>query len=252
MDWNRVIERNREALKRVLAALVAMAALAGAKTLTRHRHRAILRLLRPAESAARRLIIVAARGLEVVSPPVRRYDLRKRKPAPTLLRGRIGTGIVLPRGGPVPAALAHLVSIAAPRPFAFRLTDPPHRPSRPDKVRPHLVPRISGTDFWSRLSPIPDPPSSDDPIDATRLRLRLAALALALDDLPGRARRFARLKARSDRAAAMGKHRRPPLRIGPAYGRRRPSSRRRPHEVDDVLREVHHFAWLALNPADTS
>jgi hypothetical protein len=66
MDWNAAIERNREALKRVLAMLVAMAELAGVRpTLPRHLHRAVLRLLRPAEAAARRLVIVAARGMVV-------------------------------------------------------------------------------------------------------------------------------------------------------------------------------------------
>ena len=79
MDWNAAIERNREALKRVLAMLVAMAGLDASAltnfTLPRHLYRTILRLLRPAESAVRRLIIVAARGLVV--PPARP---RKQKP----------------------------------------------------------------------------------------------------------------------------------------------------------------------------
>ncbi len=47
MDWNTGIEKNREALKRILAALVAMAGLVdgGAGTLPRHLH-AVLKLLR--------------------------------------------------------------------------------------------------------------------------------------------------------------------------------------------------------------
>ena len=102
MDWNAAIEKNRAALKRVLAMLVAMAGLDGFSsplagedgsarrgraeppaepgegcshglpvTLPRHLHRAVLALLRPAEAAARRLIIVAARGLVVALPPAR-------------------------------------------------------------------------------------------------------------------------------------------------------------------------------------
>ena len=71
MDWNAAIEKNREALKRILATLVGMAALAGGGTsLSRHLHRAVLSLLLPAESAARRLIIAAARGIVVALPPV--------------------------------------------------------------------------------------------------------------------------------------------------------------------------------------
>src|SRR5690606_41477833 len=90
MDWNAAIETNREALRRVLAMLVAMVgsgplggtnspetgfsseptpeAIATARpTLPRYLHRAVLALLRPAEAAARRLVIIVARDL--VTPP---------------------------------------------------------------------------------------------------------------------------------------------------------------------------------------
>jgi hypothetical protein len=64
-----------------------------APTLPRHLRLAILRLLRPAEAAARRLIIAAARGLLVALPP-----LRSRKPKPAsaepLLR-RLGIAVVM-------------------------------------------------------------------------------------------------------------------------------------------------------------
>jgi hypothetical protein len=74
MDWNAAIETNRQALKRVLASLVAMAGITGADrtaTMPRLLHRTLLRLLRPAEAAARRLVIVATRGLVVTLPPPR-------------------------------------------------------------------------------------------------------------------------------------------------------------------------------------
>jgi hypothetical protein len=86
VDWNAAIEKHREALKRIVAALVAIAGLAGADsalracgdaTLPRHLHRTVLRLLRPAESAARRLVIALARGFS--APPQR---LRKAGPKP--------------------------------------------------------------------------------------------------------------------------------------------------------------------------
>src|SRR5688572_1079183 len=84
MDWNAAIEKNREALKRVLAILVAMAGLGGGETtMPRHLHRAVLGLLRPAEAAARRLIIVTARGLVVALPPA-----RPRKSEPKQVRQR--------------------------------------------------------------------------------------------------------------------------------------------------------------------
>ena len=103
MDWNAAIEKNREALKRVLAMLVAMAGLGPhpevraegepRRTLPRHLYRAVLRLLRPAEAATRRLVIVAARGIVVALPPVRP---RKPKPATIILRNGKGTGILMP------------------------------------------------------------------------------------------------------------------------------------------------------------
>ena len=87
MDWNLAIEINRAALKRIVAMLVAMAGFAGTAVVTpagqsddcgplleggrrvlpRHLHRAVLRLLRPAESAARRLVIATAREMLVAS-----------------------------------------------------------------------------------------------------------------------------------------------------------------------------------------
>jgi hypothetical protein len=80
MDRSAAIERNREALKRILLMLVGMAEMAGGgTTLPRHLYRAILLLLRPAESAVRRLIIAAARGIVVTLPP-----LRPRKPKPKI------------------------------------------------------------------------------------------------------------------------------------------------------------------------
>jgi hypothetical protein len=71
MDWERTIERNREALERILAMILSIAGMGidrlvqpgfGGRpftTLPRHRYRAVLALLRPVEAAARRLIFVA-------------------------------------------------------------------------------------------------------------------------------------------------------------------------------------------------
>ena len=56
MDWQFAIDKNREALAIVVAGLIAMARQPG----SRPHHRAILRILRPAEAALRRLIVVVA------------------------------------------------------------------------------------------------------------------------------------------------------------------------------------------------
>ena len=290
MDWDLAIEKHREALARILAMLVAMAGLASplagfearssgrasgstvgqegrgdceaigvpgnvretrgeaepALTLPRHLHRLILRLLRPAESAARRLIIVMARGLVVAPVPPRR-----RKPAtrPTFLRRPGGTGILLPPGVRLPANSTRTRSVALP------LLDPP-KPFHPRGAAAPGVPRIS---FPGSLAPSPiapaRPPMPDDPLDASRLALRLKALSAALDDLPRQAARFARWQARgADAAGAQAAKRRTrrawPLRPGRAPGQRPP--RQRGHEVYEVLHDLHALAFDVLDNPDTS
>ncbi|MEP9388722.1 hypothetical protein [Mesorhizobium sp. KR9-304] len=290
MDWNAAIEKNRAALKRVLAMLVAMAGLTGFSsplagedgsarrgkaealaepgegcfsrpTLTRHLHRAILRLLRPAESAARRLIIVAARGLVVALPPA--YQ-RKSKPVtmePALRR--FGIAVVMSDGAAAAARRAgdvRAAAVRAHRPRALSLLplfDPlPGLPSlskgreRRRYVPAYAAPRISGLDLGAPFRPLPPPPSPDDPVDASRLALRLQALASALDDLPAQARRFARLRAARRGANASGRARRVwPLRPGRPPGQR-PANRRQ--EVHEVLSDLHWFAFEALEHPDTS
>src|SRR5262245_13339718 len=74
MDWALAIERNREPLLRIVAALFAMIGLTetgAVERLSRPVYRAVLGVLRPAEAAVRRLIIVAARGMVVKPSPVR-------------------------------------------------------------------------------------------------------------------------------------------------------------------------------------
>jgi hypothetical protein len=281
MDWNLAIEKNREALKRIVAMLVAMAGLEASAltsplwggrreasgggcdatdtptlrsddrrpphkgevepvfTLPRHLHRAILRLLRPAESAVRRLVIVMARGLVVTLAPPRP---RKAKPSPTFLRKPGGTGILMPPG---------LISGArpAPRTLALPLLDPlrPFRP-KPRRAVANGIPRISLPGVTAPFPVQPRrPPAPDDPLNATRLALRLQALGAALDDLPGQARRFARWRARGETGRA---RRIWPLRPGRPPGQRRPN--RRTHEVHEILHDLHGLAFDLLECPDTS
>lgn len=244
LDWNFAIEKHREALKRVLATLVAMAgfpvlhagegaAVAGGNaTLPRHLHRALLALLRPAEAAARRLVIIAARGL-VVAP-------RKVRPE-----------TVAPRGASVPATPPKTV----PRALSLPLFDP--LPLWKRRV-PHAgVPRISVPGFTTPFAIAERrEPSPDDPVGAARLFLRLHALADVLDNLPRHARRFARWRAtqagaRERRGAGPTRFRRVwPLRPGWPPGHRPRRSRRSAHEVHEVLGDLHGLAVWALN--DTS
>jgi len=282
MDWKLAIERNREALKRILAMLVAMVEVAGlasspggkdgsdrrgeagalaepregtsAPTLPRHLHRAILRLLRPTESAMRRLIILVARGLVVTLPPPRP---RKARPRPTILRNGVGTGILMPPGSMHGAR-------TVPRTFALPLLDPirPFRP-RPKRLGANGIARISLPGITQPLPVMPRRPTApDDPLDATRLALRLQALDAALGDLPRQAKRFARWRLRKetgrsemgrDAAGAQNKkhtHRVWPLRPGRPPGQLRPN--RRTHEVHEILNDLHGLAFDALEHPDTS
>jgi len=64
MDWPLAISRNRAALLAMVGAIAALLGgrEAGAGGVARGLRNAALALLRPAESAARRLIVIAARG----------------------------------------------------------------------------------------------------------------------------------------------------------------------------------------------
>ena len=227
-DWARAIERNSEALKGIVAELFAMLGLVGETTVGRippPLHRAVLRVLRPAESAVRRLVVIAARGLVV-------------KPAPSrpMLKGAI-----IGKGG----------QNGNSRP-SFQLFDT--RKSFPE-LRQHRVkytrnpPRIHFFPY-DTLSParppIADPaPPPDGLVNAQRLSRRLQALKSALEDLPRQAKRLARWRQRREAAPEMKFL--SPLRPGHP-----PDYRRKPmHEVDEVLIACHGLAWDAMKP-DTS
>ncbi len=292
MDWNVVIERNRERLKGILAALAAMAGLGGkadpaspsplwggdrgvgtlpgGSTLPRHLHRAVMRLLRPAEAAARRLVIIAARDL--VLPPPKPRKPRPPKPPSIFVRpGERRTGIVLPYGVKPGDILPNLAPPRkAPTTLSLPLFDT--LPEWPGSRRRPVgnLPRIWSPGFPDR-APARRPPLPDDAIDTKRLALRLGALARALDDLPREARRFALWRARRDAASAQisqaldaagvqldprlygagarsGKTRgRRFLRMDPLRSGLPPGScKRSRHEVHEVLKDLHYFAVHAL------
>ena len=128
------------------------------------------------------------------------------------------------------------------------------------------VPRISVPGIAPPF-PLPAPPSPLDPLDATRIALRLTALARTLNELPVAARRFALWQARiatrnqpRDTGNAAGRHSKNPgrarriwpLRPGRPPGQRPACGREPSHPVHTVLDDVHGLALWALEPADTS
>jgi hypothetical protein len=217
MNWPATIERHRIALAGVIAAIVVLIGGRpstgsgwGAGVIARSLRNAALALLRPAEAAARRLIVISARGLVVRLPPPR--PMRERPV----------------RGDRIPA-----FPLVEPTPTGPRLGQPLRR----------LNPRIRT--FWGPQPAPPAPSQATGPVagplvDSAPLRRRLAALEAVLADLPRQARRLARWRARRAGAPVGGPH--APLRFG-----RPPGSRKRPrYAIDDVLRNCHALALEAL------
>ncbi|MCI5074646.1 hypothetical protein [Oricola sp.] len=278
MDWERAVDRNREALLRIVALLVAMTGLdesALAATLTRARKKTVLRILRPAESAVRRLIVLAAHGLvatvrkaatsaRTTGRVARQTSARQTSPTPpsaqTASRETPGdTGLVVtirPRGEPEPvdprakARKGHRQPArpsTAPAAPGLPLLDPLKRfSSHPFRLRPRSYPRVTVLG-WSEPRPIPEHwiPSPDDLLDAASVCRRITALRRVLGDLPAQARRLARWRARTD-------HGEGPRRFSPMRAGRPPGHRVRAlHRADDILRECHALA-RALERHDTS
>ena len=208
-DWDGMVEANRRRLLRLLAGLLALLGSGG--TVTRAIRRRAVAALVPMEAAARRLAFVLARDLDATLPPARGGGIRARD------RGR--------------------------RAPVFALVDPPRRPGPPSPPRTGChAPRVLFLDEGTARPALPVP-SDADPVDATALRRRAAALEAALGDLPAQARRLARWQARGARARAAGTWRRVhPLRLGRPPGRRR----RDPRPAHGVLADCHALAMRCL------
>jgi len=257
------IERNLQALKRLLAVLMvyigladdtgealamtdgparALRVLGEPSTISRRVHRMICTLLRPVEAATRRLIFALAATLPAPKLP----------PSP-LKPSRIALGLatdaraaeprdtpvcnpnVSPRPEPGPLPRMPRFAPADPLRIKFRLRDA-------DDVLPPFDPaRFLG-----------DPAKAYEQVPDAWLIRRVAALAAALDDLPRQARRFARW-----RAIAEANDRQPPLQhkfrrsspLKPGFApgtppRSLPKSRWR--EEHHVLAETHSLARHAL------
>lgn len=211
------IELNCEALLRIAMRLVVMLRPpAGCMTdsIPASLYYRVLRLLRPAESAVRRLIVLEAIGLEPEPE-------RPRKDVPSETS----------RGGP--KAGRDRKPAAQP---AFQLFEP-------FKPLPHNPWMTDGDMEREQSFTFPDLQDfrPDEPRDATSLRRRARALLDALIDLPAQARRLARWRLKRLRPRRLTS-----LRPGfpPGYRRGRPVD-----EVDEILREcMSLLAWAETPP----
>ncbi len=234
MDYAGAIKQHSKALVEIVADLFAMLVPVGEAAVERlpwPTYRAVLRVLKPAESALRRLIVVAARGL-VVKPAVAR---------------------------PRPAGAKGTKKRGNPRLPSFQLFDPqarimiPRLRRKPKGLRGRI--HMFNADgelvtIWPPPQPaatpaVARPKAADGLVNGARLIRRLEALESALSDLPRQAMRLARWRMRQE--ASPNPSFKLPIRRGHPPGHRK----RKTHEVDELLSECD---WLAHRAAmaDTS
>lgn len=222
MDYTLAIRRNREQLRTIVLALFALARMrvgGSLFTLPRSAFVMIIRVLRPAESAVRRLIVIAACNLV----------LKPRTPRAFVILGRRHEYPVsaMP-GGAIPTR-------------AFKLFDP-LKSFDPEAIWDAEPVWESSFDLAPSQTSIFAP--TDTTLDATHLGQRLNALMRALDNLPHQARRLTRWQMKRDAALKALK----PTRISPMRPGLPPGWRKRKvHEIDEVLRECHGLANDRLN-----
>ena len=236
MDWTLAIKRNRDQLKDIVRALFVLAKMrvgGSLFTLPRSSFSMIMLVLRPAESAVRRLILIAAHRLGTAALTSSR------------LRG--------PEAGETGGSLWSVPGIAGRRgefsTRAFKLFDP-LKSFDPEAIwDTNHVTYESGYGLTASASHSHDTSLDHQPVNGTHIGQRLNALMRALEDLPRQARRLVRWQAKRD--AALKAHH--PTRMSPIRPGLPPGWRdRKIHEIDTVLRECHGLANDLLNAPNTS
>jgi hypothetical protein len=227
--WSAEIETNRQTLRTIIATLCAWVRLA---VNINHKQRLeILRTLRPAEAATRRLIVMAARGL-VLKPTVHR---------------------------PMPLATAKKLRTLRQqkcRRLQFQLSDPKVQMAPPTRKKyAKFGPRISiiqpvdptVTAIFHALAPKSEIPPPQPRTENPTLTWRLEAIQAALENIPRQANRYLRWKARREKIATERPIQTSPLRPGRApYAPKTPT-----RDVHFILERCHLLARETLK-ADTS
>lgn len=221
MDLPYAVERHRQPLLRIVTTLYAMIGLTEGGSIERLAwplYRVVLAILRPAESAVRRLIVVAAKAI-VINPQATHRASSGRAGKGKANRKRKGQR-------------------------SFPLFDPCMRQYLRRRFHakvPRAEPRIHFFDFDPRIPaflrsppPPPPPPKPKEWVNAGALCRRLAAIRGALNDLQRQARRYARWQAKV--IAGLRPKRDALLRQPP--GLRAKSSQ----EIHEILKECD---WLA-------
>jgi hypothetical protein len=217
------------------------------KRLPRPLYRKALGILRSAESAVRRLIVVMARDMKVEPRPKRPAPKRPVRPGKAKNQNEGESSR----------------QSKSSRPPSFQLCDPQKRsdadrPRRRRRRTPKVGPRVHFFGYDPRIpeflrgpDPTPAPvmapskPVKDGTVSARRLCRRLFAIFGALKDMKRQAKRLARWQAQAI------EDRRPPRERALRYGSP-PGWRVKPtHEVHEILKECQ---WLfhSLPKPDTS
>ncbi len=236
--WDAAVVQNAQALALVAADILALLHVYGgmdAVALPRSVHATILRVLRPAESALRRLIVIAARDL-LVEPLPQQANTEPLESRTSLRQ---------------PATRQPATRQPATR-MSFQLVDPRKRFNARRVIYTTLTPRISFiapnapysplfSQPQARLERSSSPLASDRHISARRIALRLRALTVALDDIPRQAKRLVRWRRKRETLQ-------PPRFFLPLRPGNPPGHRARPqHEIDDILAECHKYALGVLS-----
>ena len=233
MDWDLAIKRNSKALKGIIAVLFALLGLDGteaASRIPRSLHSAVLGVLRPAESAVRRLIVIAARNVVVKLAPSR----------------------------PMPedaSALPKEVAAGQASP-AFQLFDPRKRFKFARGPRRKSPGSCRASISWEMIQRWP--PSGQSPSLWLSPRRRPMGWPVPRASTAGSRPSSSPLRtfpARPGASSACRKGGRPRLstsELTPLRPGRPPGYRRKPiHEVDEILADCDFLAWEAMKP-DTS
>jgi hypothetical protein len=268
MNWQIAIGRNREALLSIIIVLMRSLGLTQGGMLTTlpfHLYRKALLIIRPAESALRRLIIMAAYELEL-----RGFNLASRagRPSPVLRTTSPGTGEVKPlevlrfssrpldkkkrkTGAFNLAPSGRGVSEADGEGFFRRQnrTDEGQRHGSFQLIEPLKTFGAEPVDYNDFGATFGDNTAPTTRVPAVGLGRRLLALNHALTNIDKQARRLMRWYAMRDAALKQNQpHRYSPMRPGlPPYAQKRPK-----REVELVLNECHSLAIYARERRDSS
>ena len=231
MDWTHAIEKNRDALARIVAGWLALLAwVPGAampKVLPSHTRRKIAHGLPAAEAALRRLIVLFVQ-VNKIKPPEAKSS---KKPLPDFSTFNREKKTVKP---------PRFRLIDPRKPLVFGVTLEAPKESNPFRNTSAGVPRIRFFDDAPPLVPLfaieaSSPAIEEKPhADPVKLINRLAALDHALNTIPQQAKRLARLMERRTKKPP-GPGRVGPIRPGHPPGWEEPPRK----EVQNVLRECH-------------